>query len=142
MNIPNKDVIIVGAGLAGLSCARRLLEDKIPFLIMEADEAAVKNTVRQELTGWFGREVDDWRHVKSYRISHALPSQLPPMPDPTSPAGPIRPGLFVCGEYGSVPGIQWAMLSGRRTIEAIINNQKNNRYCLLFCPENLSIENF
>ena len=37
MNLPDKKVIIVGAGLAGLSCARRLMEDDIPFLILEAD---------------------------------------------------------------------------------------------------------
>ena len=29
------------------------------------------------------------------------------------------PGLFVCGEYGSLPGIQWAMVSGRRAAEEV-----------------------
>ena len=29
-------------------------------------------------------------------------------------------GIYVCGEYQSVPGIQWAMLSGRHTAEAVI----------------------
>lgn len=38
MKIPHKEVIIVGAGLAGLSCARRLMKDDIPFLILEADQ--------------------------------------------------------------------------------------------------------
>ena len=38
MNIPDKKVIIVGAGLAGLACARRLMEADIPFLILEADQ--------------------------------------------------------------------------------------------------------
>ncbi len=38
MKIPDKKVIIVGAGLAGLSCARRLMEDDIPFLILEANQ--------------------------------------------------------------------------------------------------------
>jgi phytoene dehydrogenase-like protein len=31
------DVIIVGAGLAGLSCGRRLMHAGVPFLILEAD---------------------------------------------------------------------------------------------------------
>ena len=38
MKIPHKEVLIVGAGLAGLSCACRLMKDDIPFLILEADQ--------------------------------------------------------------------------------------------------------
>ena len=30
------DVIIVGAGIAGLSCARRLMKENISFLLLEA----------------------------------------------------------------------------------------------------------
>jgi len=30
----------------------------------------------------------------------------------------IRPGIFVCGEYGGLPGMQWSMLSGRKAAEA------------------------
>ena len=37
MNLPDKKVIIVGAGLAGLACARQLEDAGIPFLILEAD---------------------------------------------------------------------------------------------------------
>ena len=36
MNKPSSEVIIVGAGLAGLSCARRLTAAGIPFVILEA----------------------------------------------------------------------------------------------------------
>jgi phytoene dehydrogenase-like protein len=87
---------------------------------MDADDKSVERTVRQELTGWFGEAVGDWRHLKTDRILHALPEQPPPMPDPNVAAPPIRPGLFICGEYGSVPGIQWAMLSGRQAAEAVL----------------------
>jgi phytoene dehydrogenase-like protein len=37
MKKPFSEVIIVGAGLAGLACARRLAAAGIPFLILEAD---------------------------------------------------------------------------------------------------------
>jgi phytoene dehydrogenase-like protein len=89
---------------------------------MDADDTTVERTVRQELTGWFGPAVGGWRHLKTDRIVHALPEQPPPMPDPTVAAHPIRPGLFVCGEYGSVPGIQWALLSGRQAAEAVLKD--------------------
>jgi hypothetical protein len=32
----------------------------------------------------------------------------------------VKPGIYVCGEYQSVPGIQWALLSGRHAAEAVI----------------------
>jgi phytoene dehydrogenase-like protein len=87
---------------------------------LDADDTSVELTVRRELTEWFGPAVGNWRHLKTDRIQHALPEQPPPMPDPTVAAPQIRPGLFFCGEYGSAPGIQWAMLSGRQAAEAVL----------------------
>jgi phytoene dehydrogenase-like protein len=87
---------------------------------LDADDSSVERTARRELTEWFGPAVGDWRHLKTDRILHALPEQPPPMPDPTVAVPPIRPGLFVCGEYGSVAGIQWAMLSGRHAAETVL----------------------
>jgi phytoene dehydrogenase-like protein len=87
---------------------------------LELDDRTAESTVRKELTGWFGSVVEKWRHLKTYRIQHALPAQPPPMPDPTVLAKPVKPGIHVCGEYQSVPGIQWALLSGRHAAEAVI----------------------
>lgn len=92
---------------------------------LDADDETVETMVRNELTEWFGPAVDDWRHLKTYRIVHALPAQPPPMPNPTVATTPIKPGIFVCGEYGSVPGIQWAMLSGRHAAEAVLRQFGN-----------------
>jgi phytoene dehydrogenase-like protein len=87
---------------------------------LESNDRTAETAIRKELSGWFGPAVDDWRHLKTYRILHALPAQPPPMPDPTVSSPPIKPGIFVCGEYGSVPGIQWALLSGRHAAEGAI----------------------
>jgi phytoene dehydrogenase-like protein len=99
---------------------------------LELNDRIAESAVRKELTDWFGPVVEKWRHLKTYRIQHALPAQPPPMPDPTVPAKPVRPGIYVCGEYQSVPGIQWAMLSGRHTAEAVIKE-------LAETPESISI---
>jgi predicted flavoprotein YhiN len=48
------------------------------------------------------------------------------MPDPTVMTNQFKPGIFVCGEYGSVPGIQWAMLSGRHAAEAVLKDFVRN----------------
>ena len=86
---------------------------------LTVDDGEAEPMVRKELMEWFGTTVGDWRHLKTYRIAHALPAQPPPMPDPTAPPKPVKRGIQVCGEYGSVPGIQWAMLSGRHAAESV-----------------------
>jgi predicted NAD/FAD-dependent oxidoreductase len=85
-------------------------------------DSIAESTVRRELTEWFGAVVSDWRHLKTYRIVHALPEQPPSMPDPTVQSAAEKPGIYVCGEYGSVPGIQWALLSGRQTAEQVLKD--------------------
>jgi phytoene dehydrogenase-like protein len=84
----------------------------------------LNEAVRSQLAGWFGPEVSAWRHLRTYWIRHALPLQIPPLPDPTAPIHTVRPGLYVCGEYGNPASLQWAMASGRRTAEAIVQSLK------------------
>ena len=93
---------------------------------LSVDNLIVEATVRQELTEWFGEAVGDWRHLKTYRIVHALPEQPPPMPDPTVGSAAKNNGIYTCGEYGSVPGIQWALLSGRQAAERILKDLDTN----------------
>jgi len=88
------------------------------------DAAGIESPVRAQLGEWFGPMVHRWRHLKTYRIRHALPQQIPPTSDPTVPQPAVGPGIFVCGEYGSLPGIQWAMLSGHRSAEAVLAHLK------------------
>jgi phytoene dehydrogenase-like protein len=76
--------------------------------------------VRKQMARWFGTSVEDWQHLKTYRIRHALPLQAPPANNPKLQPVRIRPNVYICGEYGSLPSINWAMLSGRRAAEAII----------------------
>jgi phytoene dehydrogenase-like protein len=94
---------------------------------MSADDATAENMVRRELSEWFGKRVGEWRHLKTDRIVHALPIQSPPMPNPTVPKEPIKRGVYACGEHGSVPGIQWALLSGRLTAKRVLKDLALNR---------------
>jgi len=94
---------------------------------LNIDDRSVEVVVREELTQWFGPEVNDWRHLKTYRIVHALPDQSPPMPDPSQRSAEKIAGIYVCGEYGSVPGIQWALLSGRQVAEKVLKELDSNR---------------
>ncbi len=85
-------------------------------------DAALVDRVRAQLVDWFGPQAGNWVHLETYRITHALPSQSPPTPNPTCPVPRVRPGLFVCGEHGSLPGIQWALVSGRLAADAVLDH--------------------
>jgi phytoene dehydrogenase-like protein len=85
-------------------------------------DAALVDRVRAQLVDWFGPQAGNWVHFETYRISHALPDQSPPTPNPTCPVPRVRPGIFVCGEHGSLPGIQWALVSGRLAADAVLDH--------------------
>lgn len=88
--------------------------------IPAADDALLEGAVRVQLRDWFGSAVDGWQHLKTFRIPRALPLQTPPVENPRHCQVQRSDGLYVCGEYGSAPTIQWALYSGRRAAAAVI----------------------
>jgi hypothetical protein len=80
------------------------------------------DTVRDELVSWFGDELNDWRHLKTFTIPKALPAQKPGVLDP--PERPVRTesGVYVCGDHRDQASIQGAMVSGRRAAEAVLRD--------------------
>lgn len=81
----------------------------------------LEQRVRNQCADWFGGQVEGWKHIKTFRIEHALPSQEPPTVHPFVPKEPVSKNLRIIGEHRSLPGIQWALLSGRMAAEAIIS---------------------
>jgi phytoene dehydrogenase-like protein len=82
-----------------------------------ADEKDLESEVRRHLTSWFGIATADWRHLRTYRISLALPARKSLEPA----ALPVRrkPGIYICGDHRETPSLQGAMVSGRRAAEAV-----------------------
>ncbi len=87
------------------------------------DEDQLKRSVKTQLREWFGPAADGWRHLKTYHIKKALPDQQPPAANPFRFNPRIGSKLYVCGEYGSLPGIQWALYSGRSAAESILSTE-------------------
>lgn len=83
------------------------------------NDETLERMIRERLGHWFGRTVRSWRHLRTYRIPFALPSQPPGWLDP--PERPVRlaAGLYVCGDHRDNASIQGAMVSGRRAAEAV-----------------------
>lgn len=78
--------------------------------------------VKEQLTDWFGSEVEEWKHLATYEIDYALPSQEPPALTPAEREVRVRPGLYVCGDHIDNASIQGAMVSGRRAARALIDD--------------------
>ncbi|XP_047335596.1 uncharacterized protein LOC124939130 [Impatiens glandulifera] len=91
-----------------------LMEDK-------SDEDLTAEVVR-ELSSWFGeRMVSKWRHLRTYRIEFAQPNQSPPtdlMKDQR-----VRVGLYVCGDYQTSATFDGALVSGRKSVEALLRDR-------------------
>jgi phytoene dehydrogenase-like protein len=96
--------------------ARSLVSVSIIGTASESDEALAE-LVREELAGWHGDEVNDWRWLKTVRVPKALPVRAPLV---RSEAKPVRDGVWVCGDHRDTASIQGAMQSGREVAEAII----------------------
>ena len=78
----------------------------------------LESIARTQLRGWWGTQVDAWKHLRTYAITHAGPTQEPPF----SPKQPVDlgGGRFVCGDHRDTGSIQGALYSGRRCGEAVI----------------------
>jgi len=84
----------------------------------------LENIARTQLRSWWGAQVDDWQHLRTYRIPHGQPGQDAPF----SPKKRVSlgDGLFVCGDHRDTGSIQGAMYSGRRTAEAVLENIRSS----------------
>ena len=72
----------------------------------------LETVVRGQLRGWWGDQVDEWRHLRTNTIAHAQPDHRPPFDPKRSVA--LGEGRFVCGDHRDTPSIQGALHSGRR----------------------------
>ena len=76
--------------------------------------------IRTHLATLYGTATNDWQAVRCYRIPYALPAMLPPL-DIRKPIA-IGDGLFVAGDHRDTASIQGAMVSGRRTADAVLRH--------------------
>jgi glycine/D-amino acid oxidase-like deaminating enzyme len=74
--------------------------------------------VRAQLASMYECGTDDWQLLTTHVIPHALPA----MPPPLTVRKQISFGddLYVCGDHRDTASIQGALVSGRRTAEAIL----------------------
>ncbi len=83
-----------------------------------ADEVPAEAAVRSQLASLYDCPTDRWELLATHAIPNALPAMLPPLEVRREIT--YGPGLFVCGDHRDTASIQGALVSGRRTAEAIL----------------------
>ena len=88
--------------------------------IPQTDDETLLTAVRNECVSYFGAQAKDWRHVRTYRIEHALPDQTPPALTPPERSLRLSRGLYVAGDHRTTASIQGALVSGKRVVEQLV----------------------
>lgn len=87
----------------------------------QGSETDLEARIRTQMRAWFGPSVDAWRHLRTYHIPLALPSQQAgsldreSIPLQVSPDGPV-----VCGDHVTTSSINGALASGRAAATYLI----------------------
>lgn len=76
------------------------------------------DAIGTQLRGWFGPAAAEWRHLRSYRIPHALPAL--PVGAWLKQSPRLTPGLFACGDHRDHPSLNGALASGRLAAKAVL----------------------
>lgn len=89
----------------------------------KANEKDLQEKVIAELKFWYP-EALNWKHLKTYHISYALPNDDHVTNEPNANAVRLNAKCFACGDYLMNGSINAAMKSGRLAAEAIINTMR------------------
>ena len=77
-----------------------------------------ESATRRHAADILGADAHDWVLLKRHVIAHALPAQPPPLRVRNTIRAPR--GIWVCGDHRDTASIQGALVSGRRTAEALL----------------------
>jgi phytoene dehydrogenase-like protein len=92
-------------------------------VVEQADGSeSLEARVREQLTEWWGGGVKGWRHLRTYAIPQALPTQSLEAWEEPHRRVRLSPGLYACGDYRENGSIDGAMGSGRRAAEALLRD--------------------
>ena len=80
----------------------------------------LESVVREQLRGWFGPGVDDWRHLRTYQIKQAVPLSRQLDVGNTEPEVVAEGNLIRCGDYLEDPTVNGALKSGQRVAEYLL----------------------
>ena len=86
---------------------------------LDDDDERLERAVRDQLGGWYGPVVEDWRLLRVDRVKRALPKQPPGSLDPIERPLRLRKWLWAAGDHRSTASIDGALSSGRHAGEQV-----------------------
>ena len=78
----------------------------------------LEQKVVEQMWAWYGDQVEQWEHLRTYRIDEALPNQAAGVP-PAFAQGKINSHVYLCGDFCTQGSLNAAMYSGRHVAEQI-----------------------
>ncbi len=89
---------------------------------LSPNDPTLEQRVRLQLREWFGVNVDDWRHIRTDFVEHALPNEdFPALATPRRSVLTTTDRVFVAGDHIDSASINGALASGRRAAEAVLS---------------------
>ena len=87
--------------------------------IAAVEDLELAENIKKELEQWYGKQVHDWKMIKTYRIDYALPIQESVKNDIPISEIKISDTLFICGDHLLNGSINAAFKTGRLAAEAM-----------------------
>lgn len=89
--------------------------------ILGFEDQELAQKIKDELQPWFGNQVEDWSHLKTYKIKYALPNLTVLKNDLKIADLKIKDNLYCCGDHLLNGSINAAIKSGRLVAELILS---------------------
>jgi hypothetical protein len=112
---PLANTVVLTEAAPGYSPDRRAL---VSSSFLGTADRVPEPTVRRELARLYGEPTDDWVHLHTAEVAHALPAF--PAGTPLRREVALGDGLFVAGDHRDTPSQQGALVSGRRAAHAVL----------------------
>ena len=87
--------------------------------IVDLTDEELAQKIKTELQPWFGTQVANWSHLKTYRVNYALPNLAVLKDDLTATDMKISDILYCCGDHLMNGSINAAMKSGRLVADLV-----------------------
>ena len=84
--------------------------------------ASAEHAVRDHMRRWFGSQVMNWRHLRTYHIPNALPQQT--HLNAANGNSRVSAGLYACGDHRDTASINGALRSGRHAAHAVLADMR------------------